>query len=402
MKYLPFAFTPIMLFSLALLVGGGARADSSGEPGFNTAPDTAAPENTVNGKSALSSNTTGTFNTANGGYTLQYNSTGSQNTANGRCALENNLTGSENTATGYVALNFNTTGYANTASGSFALNANTTGYSNTADGSYALNTNTIGYSNAAVGRAALYSNTAGSQNTANGFYSLYYNTTGSHNTADGNRALNYNTTGEDNIAVGYEAGYKIATGSSNIEIGNQGDGDDAATIRLGTQAAQTRTFVAGIFGTTATGGSAVYITPTGQLGTLTSSAKFKRNIHDMGDVSDALLSLRPVTFQYKTDIDPTGTPQFGLIAEEVEKVNPDLVVHDAEHQIYSVRYEAVNAMLLHEFQKQHAILAEQARTMAEQARVIAAQQNHAKAQDKVLQSLASRLEQLEQAGAKSR
>jgi len=103
----------------------------------------------------------------------------------------------------------------------------------------------------------------------------------------------------------------------------------------------------------------------------------------MGDVSNALMALRPVTFQYKTDIDPAGTPQFGLIAEEVEKVSPDLVVHDADHQVYSVRYEAVNAMLLNEFQKQHATIAEQAKTIAEQA--------------KLLQSLAVRLARIEQA-----
>ena len=387
MKIVRKAFIRVIPFLLPLLTGAMAQAEPSDAPGFNTAtPDTAAPENTANGKSALASNTTGTFNTANGGFTLQDNTIGSQNTASGRCALQNNLSGSENTATGYAALNFNTTGYANTASGGFALNANTSGYSNTADGSYALNTNTIGYSNTAGGRAALYSNTSGFQNTAQGFYALYYNTSGSHNTADGNRALNYNTTGENNIALGYEAGYNLTTGNFNIDIGNQGIADDAATIRLGTQNAQTRTFVAGVFGTTATGGAAVYITPNGQLGTLTSSAKFKRNIHDMGDVSDALLSLRPVTFEYKPDIDPAGTPQFGLIAEEVEKVSPELVVHDADHQVYSVRYEAVNAMLLNEFQKQHATIAEQAKTIA--------------AQQRLLQSLGARVDQLERAAGK--
>jgi len=160
----------------------------------------------------------------------------------------------------------------------------------------------------------------------------------------------------------------------------------------------------------------VVVTSTGQLGTIASSAKFKRNIRDMGDASDALLSLRPVTFQYKSEIDPMGTPQFGLIAEEVEKISPDLVLHDANHQIYSVRYEAVNAMLLNEFQKQHETIAEQQKFAddqmkinAEQQKTITDQQKHAQEQDKLiadqqklLQSLVARLDQVEQMGAKSR
>jgi hypothetical protein len=382
--------TRVITFKLALLFCGMAQADPSDAlNGFGSPiTDTSTPENTANGKSALSSNTSGTFNTADGGYALQYNTTGSQNTATGRCALENNTIGSQNTATGYAALNFNITGYSNTATGSFSLNANTSGYSNTANGTYALNSNTIGSSNTASGRAALYNNTAGSQNMANGFYALYYNTTGSNNTADGDRALNYNSTGEGNIALGYEAGYNVTTGSNNIDIGNEGVSGDDATLRVGTQGTQTKTCVAGIFGVTATSGVPVYVTSNGQLGTLTSSAKFKRNIHDMGDASDALLALRPVTFQYKPEIDPTGTPQFGLIAEEVEKVSPNLVVHDADNQIYSVRYEAVNAMLLNEFQKQHETIAEQEKTIA--------------AQQKLLESLAARVDQLEQALVKSR
>jgi hypothetical protein len=226
----------------------------------------------------------------------------------------------------------------------------------------------------------------GSQNTGTGFYALYFST-GSRNTADGHRALNYNSTGENNIALGYEAGYNLTTGSNNIDIGNPGVKDEAMTIRLGTQGTQTQAFVAGIFGATVTGGVPIYITSTGQLGTLTSSAKFKKNIHDMGHASDALLSLHPVTFQYKPEIDPAGTPQFGLIAEEVEKVSPDLVVHDADHQIYTVRYEAVNAMLLNEFQKQHEIIADQEKTIAEQ--------------QKLLQSLAARLDHVEQAERKA-
>jgi hypothetical protein len=371
--------TPLITLLVILFgpqYGGIAYADSLDANAMSSpaAPiPEGAPENTVTGKAALSSNVSGTFNTANGAYALEKNTAGSENTATGRCALENTTTGSDNTANGCAALNVNTTGYANTATGSYALNANTSGYSNTSAGGYALYANTTGVCNTAAGRSALYSN---------GFYALYFNTTGLRNTADGTRALNYNSTGQDNIALGYEAGYKVTTGSSNIDIGSQGTNEDGGSIRIGVQGTQNQAFVAGVFGTTATGGVPVYVTSTGQLGTLSSSAKFKRDIQDMGAASDALLALRPVTFKYKTEIDPAGTPQFGLIAEEVEKVSPDLVVHNADHQVYSVRYEAVNAMLLNEFQKEHQALIEQQKTIADQ--------------QKLLQSLAARLDQLEQ------
>jgi hypothetical protein len=149
---------------------------------------------------------------------------------------------------------------------------------------------------------------------------------------------------------------------------------------------QKKTYVAGIYNTTVTGSMPVYVSANGQLGTLPSSGKFKQNIRDMGNTSDALMALRPVTFQYKPAIDPTGMPQFGLVAEEVEKVSPDLVLHDADHQIQGVRYEAVNAMLLNEVQKQHETLAAQQKTIADQ--------------EKLLQSLNARLEQVEQTQAK--
>jgi hypothetical protein len=331
-------------------------------------------ENTATGKSALSSNTTGNFNAATGGYALEKNVSGSQNTATGFYALGGNTTGSDNTADGYTALNFNTTGYANAATGSYALEANTTGYANTAAGSYALTANTTGTSNTACGNKALFTNKSGTQNTAEGFYALYLST-GSHNTAVGTRALNYLSTGEENVALGFEAGYSVTTGSNNIEIGSQGDKADSETLRIGTQGTQKQAFVAGIFGATAAGGVPVVVTASGQLGTVTSSAKFKRDIRDMGHASDALMALRPVTFEYKPEIDPAGTPQFGLIAEEVEKIDPDLVVRDADHHIYSVRYDAVNAMLLNEVQKEHQTIA---------------------AQQKMLEKLSARLDALEE------
>lgn len=376
MKNAPIVFT---LFVICLLSFATAADDKPA--GFNEGGDaTGAPQNTITGKSALSSNTTGNYNTADGDFALEKNTTGSHGMAAGFYALENNTTGSENTALGYATLNFNTTGYANTASGAYALNANTTGYSNTADGVYALTGNTVGSSNTAAGRAALFTNKTGSNNTASGFYSLYFST-GSRNTAVGTRALNYLTTGEENTALGHQAGYNVTTGSNNIEIGTQGAKDDDATIRLGTQGTQKQAFVAGIYGVTAVAGVPVIVTSNGQLGTVTSSAKYKRNIHDMGDASDALLALRPVSFQYKSEIDPNGLEQFGLIAEEVDKVSPDLVVRDATHGLYSVRYDAVNAMLLNEFQKQHKVISEQEKTIA--------------AQQKILEELAARVAQLE-------
>jgi Chaperone of endosialidase len=155
------------------------------------------------------------------------------------------------------------------------------------------------------------------------------------------------------MPIGSGAGYEIITGSYNIEIGNPGATNDNGIIRIGTQGTQTNTFIAGISGATAASGVAVYINPSGQLGTLTSSARFKTNIASMDDASDVLLSLHPVKFKYKDEIDPQHIPQFGLVAEEVDKVDPDLVARDDKNQIYTVRYEAVNAMLLNEFLKEH-------------------------------------------------
>jgi hypothetical protein len=373
--------------------------------------------NTAIGEFALESNTTGSVNTASGAGALQFNTDGYSNTASGVNALLSNVSGSQNTATGAQALESNTSGYNNSATGYWVLLSNTTGSDNTATGYAALVSNTTGTANTANGVGALSSATTASNNTADGFEALAYSTTGSNNTAMGYEAL-YSTTGSsgyggatgsDNIAIGYQAGSNVTAGSHNIIIGPPGVGGDAKTIRLGKQGLQDKAIIAGIFGKTVVGGVAVYIDYDGRLGTVTSSAKFKRNIHDMGSVSDALMSLRPVTFQYKSDIDPTGTPQFGLIAEEVEKVNPDLVVRDADHQIYSVRYEAVNAMLLNEFQKEHQTIVEQQKhaeeqdkTIADQRAALSDQGKSLAEQQKLLQSLAGRLEQIEQTQAARR
>ena len=189
-----------------------------------------------------------------------------------------------------------------------------------------------------------FNNTTGDANVAVGWLAMLNNTEGTNNTAVGAGALGQNIS-NGNIALGTNAGANLTTGQFNIDIGNQGVADEGNTIRIG-DANQTATFIAGISGT-AVVGDAVVVDANGQLGTATSSARFKKDIRPMDKRSKAILALKPVTFQYKSD--SKGTPQFGLIAEEVAKVNPDLVVRDRNGEIYSVRYEAVNAMLLNEF-----------------------------------------------------
>ena len=344
--------------------------------------------NTATGVAALVSNTTGGYNTANGVDALYSNTYGGYNTANGYQALYLNTTGYENTANGYFALQHNTTGYFNTANGDSALYHNTTGVSNTANGDSALFSNTTGTQNTANGVVALYINTTGSNNTANGGSALQINTTGTNNTAEGFRALGSNTTGSNNIGLGYNAGSSLTTGSNNIDIGNLGVAGEAATIRIGS-GAQTRTFIAGIRGKTTVNVNAipVLIDSAGQLGTTSSSRRFKKEIKPMDQTSEAILALKPVTFHYKSD--STGTPQFGLIAEEVAKVNPDLVVRDENGEIYTVRYDAINAMLLNEFLKEHRKMQEQDHKVQEQEATIAELKSTVAKQEKDSQATAA-------------
>ena len=207
-------------------------------------------------------------------------------------------------------------------------------------------------------------NTTGSYNTATGYQALFGNSTGTNNTANGTNALLNNTTGNENIALGNLAGQNLTTGDNNIDIGNQGVAAEANTIRIGTQGTQTNTFIAGITGA-AVIGVPVKVNAAGQVGTAPSSERFKTEIKPMGKASEAILALNPVSFRYKNELDPEGTPQFGLIAEDVERVNPDLVVRDAAGKVYTVRYEAVNAMLLNEFLKEHRTIREQKATVAQ-------------------------------------
>jgi Chaperone of endosialidase len=327
-------------------------------------PDGGYPgNNTAEGQNALLSLTTGVNNTAVGWFSLKSNRNGQLNTAVGAGTLFSMVHASRNTAIGGAALFSDTNGEGNTGVGALALWSNTTGGFNTALGDYALVSNTVGFGNTAVGASALVNNNTGNVNIAIGDLALYSNFTGGGNTAVGEQALSDNQSGNVNIALGYAAGTRI-TGSSNIVIGNIGLAGESNTIRIGGDVfgygPQTAAFIAGISGT-AVMGDAVVVDANGQLGTVASSARFKKNIKPMDKTSEAILALKPVSFQYRSD--SKGTPQFGLIAEEVAKVNPDLVVRNRNGEICSVRYEAVNAMLLNEFLKEHKMIEKQETTI---------------------------------------
>jgi len=327
----------------------------------NPPPDGGYPkQNTAEGTDALFSLTSGIDNTAVGFEALFHNTTGFENTATGVNALITNATGSFNTATGVNTLFRNTTGFENTATGVNALITNTTGSFNTATGVNTLFRNTTGFQNTASGWEALFANTSGFHNTADGFQALLSTTTGNHNTANGDSALESNTSGNDNTADGAHSLTSNTIGSGNTVLGfNAGNSVTTANnvICIGENVAGANVsnscFIGNIFGATSAGGIAVFIDSSGRLGTTTSSRRFKEAIKSMDQMSELVFALKPVTFHYKKEIDPAGTSQFGLVAEDVEKVSPDLVVRDNEGKPYSVRYEAVNAMLLNEFLKEH-------------------------------------------------
>src|SRR5437762_1616168 len=277
-----------------------------------------------------------------------------------------------NTAEGDNALLSLTTDASNTAIGLDPLFSNTTGSNNTVNGFAVLLNNTTGFDNTANGFQALEDNMTGSLNTANGAATLQNNTTGSFNTASGAHTLLNNTTGSFNIALGVNAGDNLTIGNNNIDIGNRGVAGESATARIGTAGSQTRTFIAGVSGV-AVAGSTLVVNGSRQLGIAASSERFKDEIKPMNKASEAILALQPVTFRYKKNIDPDHGPQFGLVAEEVARVNPDLVARDAKGDVYTVRYEAVNAMLLNEFLKEHRKVQEQDVTIA-QVRSTAAKQ----------------------------
>ena len=287
------------------------------------------------------------------------NTDGFSNNAVGDSALLSNVRAAQNTAVGDLALASNN------------ISGNLLGNFNTSVGAESLINNTDGESNDAVGAYALWSNTTGLANQAMGDGALYSNATGSANTAVGDSALDSLTGGSFNTVIGWLAGSRtgsqLTTGSDNIYIGATSGGPavESGAIRIGDPLFVSGCWIAGIFGN-ATPGIPVYINASGKLSTTPSSQRYKENIKSMDKASEALFALKPVTFRYKKQLDATGTPQFGLVAEEVAKVNPDLVYRDNEGKIYSVRYEAVNAMLLNEFIKEHRIVEKQQATMASQ------------------------------------
>jgi hypothetical protein len=393
---------PLALACFRLLPGdafGVVPAPDGGYPGFNTAEGqnalfslTSGGGNTAVGWHSLFSNTDGTFNTGVGAGTLLFNvgdqtaGDGVNNTAIGTAALLFNTRGSLNTAVGTHALFSNTTGSLNTAVGIQALPSNTTGSSNTAMGQEALSSNTTGSDNTATGGAALFINTEGSSNTANGQTALLNNISGDNNTAFGMSALYYST-GNGNTALGAFAGNSVTTANNVIAIGTAG-GNVSDSCYIGK-----------IFGATIEPTSAlnVMIDSSGKLGTTASSKRFKEEIQPMDKASETILALRPVTFRYKNYRD--SPLQFGLIAEEVADVNPDLVARDKNGEIYTVRYEQINAMLLNEFLKEHRKVEEQGRRIEEQEVTIAQLKQeiatvvaYAKQQDSKIQEVKTQIE----------
>ena len=401
-------------------IGSGALvSNTTGE--FNTASggnaltsNTTGSENTASGSGALYSNTTGSNNTATGFGTMSHNTVGIDNTGFGSGALALNTAGNDNTANGSGALFNNTTGNNNTAVGQTALQANTTGASNTALGQAALLVNTTGYANTASGQNAMANNTTGNANTAAGqaamlltppeasirllaAYALQTNTTGGSNTALGQDALVGNTTGSGNIAVGQAAASNVSgSNGNNIHIGSAGASGDSGVIRIG--ATQTNTYIAGIYGgTPGSPNLQVCVDASGMLGTTgcstPSSRRFKEQITDMGDSSSKLLQLRPVTFLYKPEYDDgSHALQYGLIAEEVADIYPDMVGYDKDGQPASVKYQSLTPMLLNEVQKQNAQLQNQNAQLQDQKAEL---QNQVRLQQEENRTLEDRLSALE-------
>jgi hypothetical protein len=346
------AEAPVFYDDLAhsnVFVGVGAAVPVT--PSSSSMPATGV-QNVALGGGALSSLTSGSGNTGVGASALATGASASDDTAVGINALGSGAAGADNTAVGADALQQDTAGTDNVAVGLISMMGNTTGSYNTVIGDGAMSgSNTADY-NVGVGFAVLVDNTSGGYNTALGARSLATNASGADNVAVGDLALESNTTGSSNIAVGSSAGSNIATGSNNIDIGNTAPADESGVIRLGTNGTQTSTYIAGIAGTTAASGSAVYVDSNGRLGTMPSSARYKDDVGDIGEASRVLMALHPVKFRYKPQVDPAGTQQYGLIAEEVAERAPDLVIYDESGKPQAVRYNLVNAMLLNEVQRQ--------------------------------------------------
>jgi len=315
------------------------------------------------GEAALLFNS-GNANTAIGAEALNFNTTGRFNTATGAGALQSNTTGGFNTATGTVALSSNTTGSNNTAIGRNALANNITGSNNTATGTFALLNNVTGYRNTATGANALQNSAVGHDNTAIGFQALYNDDNGS-----------------DNVAVGFNAGLNLTTGSGNVYIGYG---------VLGVAVESNTTRIRNVYPSVASG-RAVYVNADNKIGTLVSSRRFKEQIKPMDKTSEAILALKPVSFHYKKEIEPNSAIMFGLIAEDVEKADPDLVTRNEKGEAETVRYDAINAMLLNEFLKEHRKNEEQEGKIQEQAASIATLKSTVAQQQKDFQATIAQL-----------
>jgi len=322
-------------------------------------------------------------NTAEGQNALFSLANGVHNTAIGYLCLRNTTTGSYNTALGSGTLLANTAD-GNTATGVFALISNTIGGLNTANGALALFSNTGGDNNTATGFRALYFTTEGGGNTATGFEALYRNTTGFLNTANGISALNQNTTGYFNTALGYNAGYNLTTGHGNVCIG-------AGVIGVAGEDNTTR--IANIYPSVANQ-RAVYVNADNKIGTLASSRRFKEGIKPMDKASEVLFALKPVSFRYKKEFDAGRAPMFGLIAEDVEQVDPGLVSRNEKGEVETVRYEQINAMLLNEFLKAHREVQEQKATIAQLKPTIEKQEATNAQQQKQIEALTAGLQKV--------
>jgi trimeric autotransporter adhesin len=405
-----YILTVITLISLGLLpqLQAVSPAPDGCYPGFTTAEGcnalhslTTGAGNTGLGWDSLSSNTHGSYNTGVGAGTLILNNADS-NTAVGAAALLLNTTGTENTAVGTDALVHNDAAVDNTATGAFALFSHVSGNGNTADGWHALFSDATGQLNTAVGAAALATENSGfngSFNTAVGASALFFNT-GGDNTAVGAGALQNNTTGTENLALGVSALVSNQSGNRNIALGSfagsgltMGSDNIYIGYNLGASAGESNAcYIKSIFGQTAAGGSAVFVDANNKLGTVTSSKRFKEDIQQIGTASEALFALKPITFHYKKEIDPAGKSQFGLVAEDVEKVSPDLVVRDKEGKPYSVRYDQVNAILLNEFLKEHRAFIEEQHKVAQQQEEIDFLKAELKEQRSLIQKVCDRME----------
>ena len=357
----------------AMVLGIGPPSNFNLFVGRSAGTNNQAQYNAFAGASAGYNNTTGGYNTFTGGAAGYNNTTGYFNTFAGGAAGYSNTTGSNDTFTGNQAGYTNTTGTDNTFTGSIAGDSNTTGSYNTFTGSGTGFSNTTGYDNTFIGVHAGFTNTDGRDNTFVGTDAGEY------------------STGSFNTLLGSRAGYYNMTGNYDMYIGNEGpmSGNEPYTIRIGDPVVYAATYIAGIYGSTASGGVPVYINSNGQLGTSGSALRFKEQIRNMGDSTDALMTLRPVTFFYKPEYDKgERTLQYGLIAEEVAKVYPELVAYDNDGRAYSVRYQYLTSMLLNEAQKQY-------HRAEAQAEVI-------KAQEQRIDDLEQRLSRLEEKAASLR